>query len=248
MPLIIDGYNLLHASGILGRGLGPGGLERSRRALLNFLIESLPERELSATVVVFDAAANAQLRSRQTEHRGLAVFFAAAGECADDLIERLIATHATPRRLTVVSSDHRLHRAARRRRAVAVDSDIWFAQMVRSRRERSAAASDGAEKPSDQLSEVEIQFWLRQFGQPMDPADEQLTAAYRESTTPELDEPTLSSEQDNRAAIRGRHKPAWNEKHDVTSDPNPGKSEVDIARRNPFPPGYAEDIDPEEYS
>ena len=46
MALIIDGYNLLHASGILGRGIGPGGLERSRSALLNFLAESLDERQL----------------------------------------------------------------------------------------------------------------------------------------------------------------------------------------------------------
>ena len=39
MALLIDGYNLLHASGILGRGVGPGGLERSRLALLNFVAE-----------------------------------------------------------------------------------------------------------------------------------------------------------------------------------------------------------------
>ena len=30
MSLLIDGYNLLHAAGIMGRGAGPGGLQRSR--------------------------------------------------------------------------------------------------------------------------------------------------------------------------------------------------------------------------
>ena len=30
MSLLIDGYNLLHAVGILGRGIGPGGLRTSR--------------------------------------------------------------------------------------------------------------------------------------------------------------------------------------------------------------------------
>ena len=35
MPLLIDGYNLLHATGILGRGRGHGWLARSREALLN---------------------------------------------------------------------------------------------------------------------------------------------------------------------------------------------------------------------
>ena len=43
MSLIIDAYNLLHASGILGKGIGPGGLERSRNALLNFLANTLDD-------------------------------------------------------------------------------------------------------------------------------------------------------------------------------------------------------------
>ena len=36
MAIVIDGYNLLHASGILGRGIGPGGLERWRRRCSTF--------------------------------------------------------------------------------------------------------------------------------------------------------------------------------------------------------------------
>ena len=56
MSLLIDGYNLLHASGILGGGLGPGGLERSRLALLNFVAEAVDAKELAHTTVVFDAA------------------------------------------------------------------------------------------------------------------------------------------------------------------------------------------------
>ena len=30
MPLLIDGYNLLHVTGIVGRGAGPGGLAADR--------------------------------------------------------------------------------------------------------------------------------------------------------------------------------------------------------------------------
>ena len=48
MSLLIDGYNLLNAVGILGRGVGPGSLERSRLALLNFLAESLAAEEVAA--------------------------------------------------------------------------------------------------------------------------------------------------------------------------------------------------------
>ena len=55
MPLLIDGYNLLNATGIVGRGAGPPSLGRSRLALLNFLAASIDPRELPHTTVVFDA-------------------------------------------------------------------------------------------------------------------------------------------------------------------------------------------------
>ena len=134
MSLVIDGYNLLHASGILGRGIGPGGLERSRTALLNFLAESLDKRQLARTTVVFDAREAPPGLPRTIEHQGITVRFAARGSDADQEIEQLIAKHSAPRRLTVVSSDHRLHRAARRRQAKAVDSDQWYADVVRRRK------------------------------------------------------------------------------------------------------------------
>ena len=70
------------------------------------------------------------------EHRGITVRFAAQYEEADELIEELIRADSAPRRLVVVSSDHRIQRAARRRRAKAVDSDVWYAELVRARRER----------------------------------------------------------------------------------------------------------------
>ena len=45
MRILIDGYNLLHVSGILRRGLGPGSLERARNPLLNRLVTLLPPEE-----------------------------------------------------------------------------------------------------------------------------------------------------------------------------------------------------------
>ena len=163
MALLIDGYNLLHASGILGRGIGPGTLERSRNALLNFIAESLAERELSVTTVVFDAREAPPGLPRTVTFRGITVRYAERSSDADELIEELIAAHHSPRRLTVVSSDHRLHRAARRRRARAVDSDRWYAQVIRERIDRARPKSLPA-KPAGPPSEGEVQFWLREFG------------------------------------------------------------------------------------
>lgn len=163
VSILVDGYNLLHASGILGRGRGAGSLERSRTALLDFLADSLDGRQLAGTTVVFDARMAPPGLPRTLEHRGLKVRFAARGSEADELIEQLIVENTAPRRLTVVSSDHRLHRAARRRRAKAIDSDKWYAEVLRQRIER-ARKRGPRDKRTAALSEREVRYWLRQFG------------------------------------------------------------------------------------
>lgn len=155
MPLLIDGYNLMYAAGIVGAGSGKGGLERSRAALARFVGESLAASERGRAVVVFDAAgAPPGLPSSITLH-GVAIRFAKGYRDADELIEELIAADTSPRKLTVVSSDHRIQRAARRRRATAVDSDVWYLGVLR-KRNRSvqqlgdadeAAKYEGADAP-----------------------------------------------------------------------------------------------------
>jgi predicted RNA-binding protein with PIN domain len=198
MAILIDGYNLLHASGVMGRGRGPGFLERSRQALLNFLVESLDEQEAARCTVVFDAANTPTGLPRTTSHRGIAVKFAAGKADADELIEELIVADSSPRKLTVVSSDHRLHRAAKRRKATPVDSDIWFTQLVRRRSERQRSPATSDAKPPAPSTPGEMQFWLRAFG-----------VAEKEV----IDKPPVDTPP----------------------------AEVD----NPFPPGYAEDINDE---
>jgi predicted RNA-binding protein with PIN domain len=195
MAIVIDGYNLLHASGILGRGVGPGSLERSRSALLNFLAESLDERQLAQTTVVFDARESPPGLPRSVRHRGIMVCFAESDSDADEVIERLIRADSSPRRLTVVSSDHRLHRAARRRNATPIDSERWYADVVRQRIDRLRRKSP-VSKPAGPPSESEVRFWLRQFG--LEDSEPRESA----STEPPSD--------------------------------------------SPFPPGYAEDIGPDD--
>jgi len=162
MTLLIDGYNLLHASGILGRGRGPGSFERSRLALLNFIAESLPAETVAKTTVVFDAAHAPPGMPRTLTHRGICVRFAASHTDADSLIEELIRADSAPRQLVVVSSDHRLHRAARRRRAQAIDSDRWYVETLRTRR-NSTRKSPVAAKPAALPGEDEVAYWLDKF-------------------------------------------------------------------------------------
>ena len=79
MSLIIDGYNLMHAAGIMPAGSGArsgaGSFERSRIALLNFIADTVAESELSTTTVVFDAAAAPPGLPRTLTHRGVTVKF-----------------------------------------------------------------------------------------------------------------------------------------------------------------------------
>ncbi|MGD9646149.1 MAG: NYN domain-containing protein [Pirellulales bacterium] len=134
MSLLVDGYNLIHAANIVGRGIGPRGLERARQALLDTLVASLPDAERARTTVVFDAAGAPPGLPRVVTYQGICVRYATGYESADELLEELIAADSAPKRLTVVSSDHRVQKAARRRRATATDSDVWFAELQRNRR------------------------------------------------------------------------------------------------------------------
>jgi predicted RNA-binding protein with PIN domain len=178
MRLLIDGYNLIHAAGILGPRRSDGrGLERSRAALAQFISGLLRANEKSSAVVVFDAAgAPPGLPSEMFVH-GVYVRFARGYSSADELIEELINADTSPRRLTVVSSDHRIQRAARRRRATAVDSDTWYDHVARrshaddaddrlGAKPRRGGKSpppphlDGGDKPCPATLDEEVRFWL----------------------------------------------------------------------------------------
>lgn len=196
MALIIDGYNLLHGANLVGNGVGPRGLERSRQALLDFLVASLEPAELSKTTVVFDAASPPPGLPRRSVYQGIVVLFASAYDDADELIEELIKADSSPRRLTVVSSDHRLHKAAKRRRAKAIDSDLWYGEIIKRRNSR-AKSKPPDNKPASPLPPHEVERWMKELGQ-------------------------------------GPTKDSKNEAGDWPK--------ID----NPFPPGYAEDVEDEE--
>jgi predicted RNA-binding protein with PIN domain len=195
VPLIIDGYNLLHVTGITGRH---GDLHGSREALLRFLAGAIEEKQRTQTTIVFDAAEAPPGLPRTIAYEGMTVHFASNYEDADEQIEELIATSNVPRSLLVVSSDHRIQRAARRRRAQFVDSDVWFAEIERrpNRIEPPIAA-----KPASDLSADDVNYWVAEFG-----------------------------------AQEGDVSP-------TRSDTQKSKSKTDDGDlKNPFPPGYGEDL------
>ncbi len=219
--VLIDGYNLLHAAGLITRGIGPGTLHRARLALLGFLAASLEPERLGRTTVVFDAAGRRPGLPREVEHRGLKVLFAAGYADADALIEELIRRHSAPRQLTVVSSDRRLQHAARRRKAQAVDSEAWYEDLAASRRSAEGDTDDSTARPPVPLLEEDVGYWLREFG------GEAAIEAWLEAEL-EREAPPAADHDARQPPLDG-------------APDKPSAAEAD-ALDNPFPEGYGEDL------
>jgi predicted RNA-binding protein with PIN domain len=161
MSYVIDGYNLLYAMGVLHGRVGPKGLEKARLGLLG-LLHAVYGDESKAVTVVFDAAHAPPDVPEEQQYQGIQVRFAVEQEQADDLIEKLIRRDSAPRQLTVVSDDHRIQRAARRRHCTVSGCAQYLAWLEQHRRERRLELTEADPKP-EHLSEKETQHWLHEF-------------------------------------------------------------------------------------
>lgn len=161
MPFLIDGYNLLYAMGVIRNRAGPTGLQKARRRLLGLLSGAYGD-EASEATVVFDAAGAPAGAAEEEDYQGIHVLYAIHQDEADDLIEALIQHHSAPRRLTVVSDDHRIQQAARRRHCPVLGCGDYLEWLDRHRRERNQPPPETETKP-ERLSEQETQRWLREF-------------------------------------------------------------------------------------
>ncbi len=230
MAIIIDGYNLLNVCGVFPSGGGPSTLERARYALLNFLVNVVPEEEITRTTVVFDAANAPPGLERVRSYRGITVRFAAEFSEADDLIEILIRQDSSPKQLTVVSSDHRLQRAARRRKATPVDSEIWYERMLRGQ-PTQAPLEPG--KPPAPLTAEEVEKWLETFGNfdPSDAFDKSDQSRFSASDSAPPDENQDAEDQPENEIVEDE-RDAFNRRAEELFEG--------------FPPGYGEDITPDD--
>jgi predicted RNA-binding protein with PIN domain len=109
---------------------------------------------------VFDAIDAPSNLPDRSVYQGITVLFAKPGHEADELIEWLIAKHPAAKRLTVVSSDHRLQTAIKRRRGTAVDSDVFLKRLESSERNIEAKPTSTSET---KRPESDLDFWLHEF-------------------------------------------------------------------------------------
>ena len=128
VPVVVDGYNLLHA-----RGESPS--PESRERLVRDLVHWAGRRGRRA-LVVFDAWAQGERVAREEVRGPVTVCFTRHGERADDHIVRWVTGHPEA---VVVTSDRAVGQSARRRGAAVLDAASFA--------ERLEAARDGAAEP-----------------------------------------------------------------------------------------------------
>jgi predicted RNA-binding protein with PIN domain len=164
VTFLIDGYNLMHAVGMLRKGVPEGELARSRTRFLNWLADASKERN-ALLRVVFDAI-NSPRASAESEHRGVRVLFA-FHRTADDLIEELLAAEGMPSQVTVVSNDTRIQMAGHRRGS-AVDTCEQFVDWLIEEKDThlSPTPVPQPDKPEPTASADEMAAWLSAFSTP----------------------------------------------------------------------------------
>jgi predicted RNA-binding protein with PIN domain len=158
MAVVIDGYNLLYAIGRLMPRTPRGALEGARRWLLEQLRSRHPPG--ADVTVVFDGGAAPPGRKGREDQLDLRVLFS-HGESADDVIERLIQAAPSPASLTVVSDDHRLQQAGRKRGCEVLGCLDYYES------DRPAPRQSEAPQPPlkpESSSPEEVERYLQAFG------------------------------------------------------------------------------------
>lgn len=190
--LLIDGYNIIAPvaaprnprritkSSSTGRSTATW-LEHERKTLIGRLAKHLPTSVRENTCVVFDAKTRPTDLPSRTSSSDIEIRFAVDHAEADDLIEEIIASHSVPKSLTVVSSDHRIQAAARRRKCVYYDSQDWFDDLLDGHIGIAKVPTQRTPKPSKPKSVT-----------PPPPSPRKSTSTEIPADAPEIDDATLS--------------------------------------------------------
>lgn len=159
MPLLVDGYNLMHAL-----QASRWGDDRTGRARLCRLLGDWSDARGERVTVVFDGTRPPGALANQIADPRIDVIYSDA-QTADVVLAEWLAACSAARRVLVVSSDHEVQRAARRRDAAFERSEDFADRLARDLRDAAAA------RPPNDLPVKHVgpapddgDAWLRQFG------------------------------------------------------------------------------------
>ena len=154
--IIIDGHNLLHT--ILKIEEDPHAINDIE---LCRVIGRYLNRLRQSGEIIFDGRGPRD-KSVFESVDGVEVSFSGLKNDTDTIVEEKIRINTAPKRLTIVSSDRRLRKAARSRKANSVKSeDFWIQVQKQLSRKRPPKEPIGKRTG---LSDSETKQWLKIFG------------------------------------------------------------------------------------
>ena len=154
--IIIDGYNLLHSIRKVSEDS-----ESIGDVQLCWIVDRYLKLVGDKGQIIFDGIGPPD-KSGFENIGNLEVLFSGRNKDADTVIEDKVRASTAPKRLTIVSSDRRLRRAAQKRKASVIKSeDFWNNMQKRLRRKKTR--KEPAEKRLG-LTESETKQWLKIFG------------------------------------------------------------------------------------
>jgi predicted RNA-binding protein with PIN domain len=155
MPILIDGYNLLRA---IQKRESMASLDEA--GLIRILTDYL-RRTRDRGQIIFDGIGPPD-KSALGGFRNIEVFFSGQQTDADAVIEEKIEDNTAPRSLVVVSSDRRLVAAAKRRKALSLGADLFWAAVCKLM-EKEPPRPEPKEKRHG-ITESETNHWMDLFG------------------------------------------------------------------------------------
>ncbi len=158
--ILVDAYNVLHTQGVLPPRLA--GIEV--QGLVRLIQRS---RFAGRRLTIVCDGTDSGGRSGMDALDGASVHYSGPHSEADAVIERLLESASAARTWTVISSDRRVQRAARRARADVLDSRTFLEQLVadESHKRKDGLPPFATEVPLDRYS---VAHWLEEFG--LDPS------------------------------------------------------------------------------
>ncbi len=156
--LVIDGYNLIRRNQSAFRHLPD--LEAQRSHLLKIL-HSAPNIARKKILVVFDGSDLAE-RGRKIHFRNIQVIFSGHHRSADQVIQEFIRQRAAREEMEVVTSDREIQRTARDHGVKIWEADRFWQHLHRSE-EGDSQESEPSRYPDRELSDQEVQDWLKLF-------------------------------------------------------------------------------------
>ena len=155
--IIIDCYNLLHTT------MPPSLAGLDERMLCRLLARAGYDR--GRAMIICDGVVKPHA-PESSDFDGIELVYSGPRRSADDLIVELVNADSAPRRLTVVTNDRQIQRAARRRRAKVRSCEALIQDLAAAAGGRSDAPTPSPSPKPDhvRLTDQQVQQWLDEFG------------------------------------------------------------------------------------